>query len=213
MSVFGELQNALDRIWRAPPRRAAGLWRLIRARAAVVRHGARRRLPAHRLVWSRAPQSPRSASSSRRTLFGGWVVVAEGLNFGRQLRARDGDLRDDLQDHAARADRLARRLDRRRGDGAAVHDRQVADRRSTSAQQPRLGFGAAGSLVVLLVWIYYSAQIFLLGAEFTHGLCARARVAPDLALAAALAAGDAPPAARALARSRAASPTRSAPAR
>ena len=29
------------------------------------------------------------------------------------------------------------------------------------------GFGAAGSLVVLLVWMYYSAQIFLLGAEFT----------------------------------------------
>ena len=29
------------------------------------------------------------------------------------------------------------------------------------------GFGAAGSLVVLLVWVYYSAQIFLLGAEFT----------------------------------------------
>ena len=29
------------------------------------------------------------------------------------------------------------------------------------------GFGAAGSLVVLLVWVYFSAQIFLLGAEFT----------------------------------------------
>jgi membrane protein len=29
------------------------------------------------------------------------------------------------------------------------------------------GFGAAGSLVVLLMWVYYSAQIFLLGAEFT----------------------------------------------
>jgi len=28
-------------------------------------------------------------------------------------------------------------------------------------------FGAAGSMVVLLIWIYYSAQIFLLGAEFT----------------------------------------------
>lgn len=28
-------------------------------------------------------------------------------------------------------------------------------------------FGAAGSLIVLLLWIYYSAQIFLLGAEFT----------------------------------------------
>ena len=29
-------------------------------------------------------------------------------------------------------------------------------------------YGAAGSLVVMLVWIYYSAQIFLFGAEFTH---------------------------------------------
>src|SRR6185436_8447828 len=28
-------------------------------------------------------------------------------------------------------------------------------------------FGAAGSLVVLMVWVYYSAQIFLFGAEFT----------------------------------------------
>ena len=28
-------------------------------------------------------------------------------------------------------------------------------------------YGAAGALVVLLIWVYYSAQIFLLGAEFT----------------------------------------------
>ena len=28
-------------------------------------------------------------------------------------------------------------------------------------------FGAAGSLIVVLVWVYYSAQIFLIGAEFT----------------------------------------------
>jgi membrane protein len=28
-------------------------------------------------------------------------------------------------------------------------------------------FGAAGALIVLLLWIFYSAQIFLLGAEFT----------------------------------------------
>jgi len=29
-------------------------------------------------------------------------------------------------------------------------------------------YGAAGSLVVLLLWVYYSAQIFLFGAEFTE---------------------------------------------
>ena len=29
------------------------------------------------------------------------------------------------------------------------------------------GFGAAGSVMIVLVWVYYSAQIFLLGAEFT----------------------------------------------
>jgi membrane protein len=30
------------------------------------------------------------------------------------------------------------------------------------------GFGAAGSLIIVLVWVYYSTQIFLLGAEFTR---------------------------------------------
>jgi len=30
------------------------------------------------------------------------------------------------------------------------------------------GFGAAGSLILVIVWTYYSAQVFLLGAEFTH---------------------------------------------
>jgi membrane protein len=29
-------------------------------------------------------------------------------------------------------------------------------------------YGAAGSLVILLIWVYYSAQIFFLGAEFTQ---------------------------------------------
>jgi membrane protein len=29
-------------------------------------------------------------------------------------------------------------------------------------------YGAAASLVIFLVWIYYSAQILLFGAELTH---------------------------------------------
>jgi len=47
-------------------------------------------------------------------------------------------------------------------------------------------FGAAGALIVLLLWVYYSAQIFLLGAEFTkvyantHGSKQGAPVSEDV---------------------------------
>lgn len=34
-------------------------------------------------------------------------------------------------------------------------------------------YGAAGALIVLLLWVYYSAQIFLLGAEFTKTYAGR----------------------------------------
>lgn len=41
--------------------------------------------------------------------------------------------------------------------------------------------GAAGSLVALVVWVYYAAQIFFLGAEFTQVMAKRAgrAIAPD----------------------------------
>jgi membrane protein len=29
-------------------------------------------------------------------------------------------------------------------------------------------FGAAGTVIIVIVWVYYSAQIFFLGAEFTR---------------------------------------------
>ena len=37
-----------------------------------------------------------------------------------------------------------------------------------SVSNPGSAYGAAGSLVIILVWIYYSAQIVFLGAEFTQ---------------------------------------------
>jgi len=42
-------------------------------------------------------------------------------------------------------------------------------------------YGAAGSLVLVLLWVYYSAQIFLFGAEFTQVYARRhgSRVVPD----------------------------------
>ncbi|UPK37972.1 YihY/virulence factor BrkB family protein [Bradyrhizobium sp. 186] len=36
-------------------------------------------------------------------------------------------------------------------------------------------YGAAGALIVMLLWVYYSAQIFLLGAEFTKAYSYRAK--------------------------------------
>jgi membrane protein len=38
---------------------------------------------------------------------------------------------------------------------------------------PTSAYGAAGSLALVLLWIYYSALIFFFGAEFTHVLSQR----------------------------------------
>src|SRR6185369_8991787 len=42
-------------------------------------------------------------------------------------------------------------------------------------------YGAAGSLVVLVIWVYYSASILLFGAEFTQVYASRfgSRIEPD----------------------------------
>jgi len=40
-------------------------------------------------------------------------------------------------------------------------------------------FGAAGTLVVVIVWVYYSAQIFFLGAEFTRAYAASRHAVPQ----------------------------------
>jgi membrane protein len=43
------------------------------------------------------------------------------------------------------------------------------------------GYGAAGSIVAMLLWVYYSAQIFFFGAEFTQAYARRygSRIEPD----------------------------------
>jgi membrane protein len=55
-------------------------------------------------------------------------------------------------------------------------------------------YGAAGSLVVLVIWVYYSAQILLLGAEFTQAYAQHfgSRVEPSEDAVAADAADPAP---------------------
>jgi membrane protein len=55
-------------------------------------------------------------------------------------------------------------------------------------------YGAAASMVVLIVWVYYSAQIFFLGAEFTKVFADRYGSQPSLHPAAmVIASGQAPP--------------------
>ena len=58
------------------------------------------------------------------------------------------------------------------------------------------GFGAAGSLAVLLAWVYYSAQIFLFGAEFTWAYAHAFGSRQDDAAAASTAAPTVQPAVR-----------------
>jgi membrane protein len=197
-SVFGELQNALDRIWRAPARPGAGLWSLLRARlltfGMVLGIG-------FLLVVSLLASTAIAAFGKRYAhAFGGWAIVAEALNFVVSLavvtalfamiykilpRVRIG-WRDVWVGAAVTA--LLFSL------GKSLIGLYLG--RSGAAS----GFGAAGSLILVIVWTYYSAQIFLLGAEFTH-VYAHARGTRCDAADAAMSPGDA---AVALDRSRAA---------
>jgi hypothetical protein len=51
-------------------------------------------------------------------------------------------------------------------------------------------FGAAGPFVVLMLWIYYSTQIFLLGAEFTFAYAHRGQPKPRASDSKAAAVGE-----------------------
>jgi len=75
-------------------------------------------------------------------------------------------------DPARRAPPLARCDDRRARHGGAVHVRSLLIGLYLGQSSMGSTYGAAGSVMILLLWVYYSCQILLFGAEFTR-MCAQ----------------------------------------
>jgi membrane protein len=165
-SVFAELQDALDRIWRAPARaRNAGLWGLVRAR--LLSFGMI--LGIGFLLMVSLAFSAGMAALNRwwDPLFNAWAPVADAI-----------DVAISFVLSTAVFAMIYKTMPRVRIDwrdvriGAAVTSLLfIAGKFLIGAYIGRSGiasiFGAAASLVVVLLWVYYSAQVFLFGAEFT----------------------------------------------
>jgi membrane protein len=84
-SVFGELQIALDRIWRAPPRKGSGLWHLIRTR--LVSFGMVLSVGFLLIVSLVASAAIAALGQPYADAFGGWAIGAEGLNLAFSSRS------------------------------------------------------------------------------------------------------------------------------
>lgn len=169
-SVFGELQNALDRIWRAPERaKTSGWWNLIHMRLlsfgmilgigfiSMVSLLLSAGLSAINKWW--APVLNNAEND--------WIILLTSLNalFSFLITTAMFALIYKLMPRAKIAwkDVLV---------GSVITSILFTVGKiligvyiGTSAIAS--GYGAAGSLLVLLMWVYYSAQVFLMGAEFT----------------------------------------------
>jgi membrane protein len=170
-TVFAELQMDLDRIWKAPAaNRKGGLWGLLRAR--LLSFGLVLALGFLLLVSLVLSAVLAALGQWWGSYFAGWETVLETTNFIVALVITTGLV--------AMIYKLLPSVEIAWRDvwiGAVVTALLFAlgktligfyiGRSSISS-----GFGAAGSFVVLLIWVYYSTQVFLLGAEFT-GVYAR----------------------------------------
>lgn len=165
-SVFGELQSALNRIWRVPdPARRNGVFNLVRTRllsfAMILGLG-------FLLLLSLAFSTFLAAVGAwSNRWFSGWQTVLQFANFVVSFLVNTGIIammykfmpraRVAWRDVFIGATFTALLLET----GKLLISLYLG--RSSVASS----FGAAGSLVLFLVWVYFSAQIFLLGAEFT----------------------------------------------
>ena len=164
--VFGQLRAALDRIWRAPASaKSSGLWRWLRANLlSMGMVFAMAFLIAVSLVLSTVVAT---LGKWWGAVLGGWTFVAHVLDFAISFGM--------LTAIFALIYKVMPRCK------VEWHDVWIGA--ATTAVLFTVGkfliglylgkssvgtsFGAFGSLAIFMVWVYYSAQIFLFGAEFT----------------------------------------------
>ncbi len=165
-TVFAELQATLDHIWRAPARDdRSGIWNLVRSRflsfGMILGIG-------FLLIVSLVLSSVLAALGKWwGPMFANLTLLAGAVNFLVSFAFTMAGF--------AMIYKIMPRVNVHWRDvavGAAVTSLLFTLGKSLiglyiGKSSVASGFGAAGSLVVLLVWVYYSAQIFLFGAEFT----------------------------------------------
>ena len=165
-TVFGELQDALDRIWRVPPSIARSGW-ITLLRTRLLSFGMVLAIGFLLVVSLVASTALALLGRWGAPLFQGWYALAASANALGSLVLV-----------AAMFALIYKVMPR-----ACVQWRDVWIGAVFTAALFILGkfaigwyvgqsgvasgFGAAGSLLVVLLWVYYSAQIFLIGAEFT----------------------------------------------
>lgn len=165
-TVFAELQSALDRIWHVPEReKPSGVWAVLRAR--LLSFGLILGLAFLLMVSLVVSAALAAFGSWFGGLVPGWELLLQALNILISL-----GIITVLFAMIFKLMPTAR---------IAWHDVWIGA--GVTALLFELGkltiglylgksgvnesFAAAGSLVVLVAWVYYAAQIFLLGAEFT----------------------------------------------
>lgn len=165
-SVFGELQSALDRIWRAPQQQQrSGLLALLRGR--LLSFGLVVSLGFLLLVSLLISSMVAALGSVGSRLLPGWEVLLQVLNAGIGFAITGvmfaviyrvlPSVRIPWRDVWTGAWMTA----------ALFTIGKTLIGLYIGKAAPGSVFGAAGSMVIMLVWVYYSAQVFLLGAEFT----------------------------------------------
>jgi len=165
-TVFAELQSALDRVWHVPEReKPQGVWAVLRAR--LLSFGLILTLAFLLMVSLVVSASVAALGSWAGTLMAGAETLFFLLNFVVSLAI--------LTTLFAMIFKFMPSVPIGWRDvwiGALVtavlfEIGKFAIGLYLGKSSVTESFAAAGSLVVLLAWVYYAAQVFLLGAEFT----------------------------------------------